>query len=78
MPLCTCSILACPKDCSCGLEQKGRRQIFCNHGGMDGPIPVKQFDPDLEVTLPLYYISLIISGLLVLDDCIQKLYAVGL
>ncbi|BES89540.1 LRR_TYP [Nesidiocoris tenuis] len=46
----------CPTDCHCGLDARGRRQVICAKGGLDGAIPVNEMDTTTEVlkiTAPL-------------------------
>ncbi|KAF6214153.1 hypothetical protein GE061_008892 [Apolygus lucorum] len=39
----------CPTDCWCGLDSRGRRQVICAKGGMEGAIPVAQMDLHTEI-----------------------------
>ena len=39
----------CPHDCTCFLDNRGRRQVTCARGGMTNPIPIHSMDPQVEV-----------------------------
>lgn len=39
----------CPSECECSLDDKGRRQVICQQGGMVASIPITHMDPMLEV-----------------------------
>ncbi|PSN34628.1 hypothetical protein C0J52_26126 [Blattella germanica] len=41
----------CPRDCSCFLDIRGRRQVTCARGGMVDPIPIHSMDQQMEVLL---------------------------
>lgn len=48
----------CPRECTCFLDVKGRRQITCSRGGMSDPIPIQSMDQQVEVlviTAPCNY-----------------------
>lgn len=40
----------CPKECICNLDDRGRIQTVCNHGGMSS-IPIMDMDPNTEVLI---------------------------
>ncbi|CAH1390933.1 unnamed protein product [Nezara viridula] len=40
---------ACPFDCRCGLDSRGRRSVFCAAGSMFGPVPVNQMESNIQV-----------------------------
>ncbi|KAJ4441842.1 hypothetical protein ANN_11701 [Periplaneta americana] len=42
---------SCPRDCSCFLDIRGRRQVTCARGGMTDPIPIHSMDQQVEVLL---------------------------
>ena len=51
------SIWACPRKCRCSLDEKGRRRVQCEEGGMKDQIPIQGMALDTEVlviTAPLY------------------------
>lgn len=53
-----CSGGQCPRDCTCFLDIRGRRQITCARGGMSDPIPIQSMDQQVEVlviTAPYNY-----------------------
>ncbi|XP_049852572.1 leucine-rich repeat-containing protein 15-like [Schistocerca gregaria] len=35
----------CPEACECSLDARGRREVSCLRGGMDGPVPTADMDP---------------------------------
>lgn len=39
----------CPRDCTCFLDSRGRRQVTCARGGMTNPIPIHSMDQQVEV-----------------------------
>jgi len=41
----------CPRDCTCSLDIRGRRQVTCSRGGMTDPIPTHLMDHQVEVLL---------------------------
>lgn len=50
IPVCISGYRECPLDCTCNLDEKGRIQTVCNHGGMTS-IPIKEMDPNTEVLI---------------------------
>ena len=40
---------ACPRKCRCSLDERGRRGVRCEEGGMDEPLPVMTLRSDTEV-----------------------------
>lgn len=43
------SATCCPEQCRCSLDEKGRRKVQCEEGGMKDPIPVLKMAYDTEV-----------------------------
>lgn len=50
IPMCISGYRKCPWDCTCNLDEKGRYQTVCNHGGMTS-IPIIEMDPNTEVLI---------------------------
>ena len=42
---------ACPKECRCSLDDRGRKRILCGAGGLKDPIPVLDMASDTEVMI---------------------------
>ncbi|XP_047469986.1 leucine-rich repeat-containing protein 15-like [Penaeus chinensis] len=44
-----CAVWACPRECRCSLDERGRRGVRCEGGGMRDPVPVKDMGTDTEL-----------------------------
>lgn len=45
------AVWACPQECRCSLDGRGRRAVRCEAGGMTDPIPVMNMADDTEVLI---------------------------
>ncbi|KAK7071585.1 hypothetical protein SK128_008072, partial [Halocaridina rubra] len=46
---CLSAVAACPRECRCSLDERGRRSVRCVNGGMRDPLPVLDMGDDTEV-----------------------------
>lgn len=50
----------CPRECRCGHDPKGLKQVVCDSGRMEGNVPIGQMDNDVErivVTAPAPHLN---------------------